>query len=114
MPKNVIRDINRRVELDRQTWASESTVVLRYETTGSGSFLTPELEFGIRFSGAPYVSFGAEMSVVDSLVDGDYPHVTVGVAEWVTKSYGEDSAGPAYDVTFAGISHGVQVREIRR
>ena len=88
--RNVIRNINRRLELDRQTWASESTVTLRYETIGSGSFLTEELEFGIRFSGAPYVSFGAEMSEVGSLVSGDYPYVTVGVAEWTTKS-GDDA-----------------------
>lgn len=87
-----MRNVARKRELDRQTWASHSTIVLKYETEGSGSFLTPELMFGVRFSGAPYVSFGAEQSKVGSLVDGDYPFVTVGVAEWVTKSYSDDGA----------------------
>ena len=91
MARDVFRTRNRAKELDRNTWANHTTVVLKYETEGSGAFLTPALEFGVRYSGPPYVSFGAEMSVVGSLVDGDYPHVTVGVAEWVTKSYGEDS-----------------------
>lgn len=84
-----IRRINIRRELDRNTWASHASVVLKYETIGSGSFLTDPLEFGVRFSGPPYVSFGAEQSKVGSLVEGDYPHVTVGVAEWVTKAPGE-------------------------
>jgi hypothetical protein len=87
----VIRRANLRRELDRNTWASHAVIVLRYETTGSGSFLTPEIDFGVRFSGSPYVSFGAETSEVDSLVEGDYPHVTVGVAEWIVKSSGEDA-----------------------
>jgi hypothetical protein len=78
-------------ELDRNQWSGHTAVVLRYETTGSGSFLTEDLEFGVRFSGPPYVSFGAEMSDVGSLVEGDYPHVTVGVAEWVVKSVDETS-----------------------
>lgn len=86
MAKNIIRRSNIRRELDKNTWASHATVVLKYETVGSGSFLTSELEFGVRFSNSPYVSFGAELSEVGSLVDGDYPHVTVGVAEWITKS----------------------------
>lgn len=84
--RNIIRVSNRRRELDRNTWASHAEIVLKYETIGSGSFLTEELEFGVRFSGAPYVSFGAETSEVGSLVDGDFPHVTVGVAEWITKA----------------------------
>jgi hypothetical protein len=86
MARNVVRRSNISRELDRNTWASHAEVVLKYETLGSGSFLTDELEFGVRFSGPPYVSFGAEQSVVGSLVDGDYPHVTVGVAEWILKS----------------------------
>lgn len=91
MARNVFRTRNKAKELDRNTWANHTTIVLKVETEGSGAFLTSDMEFGVRYSGPPYVSFGAEMSVVDSLVDGDYPHVTVGVAEWVTKSYGEDS-----------------------
>jgi len=78
-----------RQELDRGTWASHTTVVLTYDTIGSGSFLTEPLYFGIRFSGAPYVSQGQELIEVGSLVEGDYPHVTVGVSEWLTKSAGE-------------------------
>lgn len=77
-------------ELDRNTWASHTTIVLSYDTTGSGSFLTEPLDFGVRFSGPPYVSQGQELVEVGSLVEGDYPHVTVGVAEWVIKSAGED------------------------
>ena len=84
-----LRKSSKRIELDRNQWASQSTVVLRYETTGSGSFLTEEIDFGVRFSGPPYVSFGPVMSEVGSLVDGDYPHVTVGVAEWVTQTASE-------------------------
>jgi len=91
MARNVMRRTNLKRELDRNTWAGHAAVVLKYETEGSGSFLTEGLEFGVRFSGPPYVSFGAEQSVVGSLVDGDYPHVTVGVAEWVTKSSGDDA-----------------------
>ena len=77
-------------QIDRNTWASHTTVVLSYDTIGSGSFLTEVLEFGVRFSGKPYVSQGQEMIEVGSLVAGDYPHVTVGVAEWVLKSAGEE------------------------
>lgn len=87
----VIRRANIMREHDRDTWASFTAVVLRYETIGSGSFLTPELDFGVRFSGAPYVSFGAELSEVGSLVNGDYPHVTTGVAEWVTLNSNDDN-----------------------
>ena len=87
----VIRRANRRRELDRNTWANVTEIVVRLQTTGSGSFLTEQIDFGVRFSGPPYVSFGAELSEVGSLVEGDYPHVTVGVAEWVTKSSSEDS-----------------------
>jgi hypothetical protein len=87
----VIRNANLRRELDRNTWANYTVVVVRYETTGSGSFLTPVIDFGVRYSGAPYVSFGPQQSVVGSLVEGDYPHVTVGVAEWVTRSSGEEA-----------------------
>jgi len=79
----------RKNELDRRTWASNTTVVLTYDTVGSGAFLTEELMFGVRFSGPPYVSQGQELIEVGSLIEGDYPHVTVGVAEWVTKSAGE-------------------------
>lgn len=78
-------------ELDRNQWSSYTSVVMRYETLGSGSFLTEPIEFGVRFSGPPYVSFGAEMSEVGSLTNGDYPHVTVGVAEWVVKSVNPDA-----------------------
>ena len=77
-------------ELDRNTWASHTTIVMHYDTIGSGSFLTEPLDFGVRFSGPPYVSQGQELTEVGSLVEGDYPHVTVGVAEWVIKSAGED------------------------
>jgi len=90
MARNVIRRANIRRDLDQNTWAGHAAIVLKYETEGSGSFLTEPLEFGVRFSGPPYVSFGAEQSVVGSLVDGDYPHVTVGVAEWVTKTFGDN------------------------
>jgi hypothetical protein len=88
---NALRKSNISRELDRNTWSSQTVIVIRYETIGSGSFLTPELGFGVRFSGPPYVSFGPETSEVGSLVEGDYPHVTVGVAEWVVKSSGEDA-----------------------
>ncbi len=76
-------------QIDRNTWASHTIIVLSYDTIGSGSFLTDPLEFGVRFSGTPYVSQGQEMIEVGSLVEGDYPHVTVGVSEWVLKTAGE-------------------------
>ena len=79
----------KRVDLDRRTWASPTAVVFTYRTKGSGSFLTPVLEFGLSFEGPPFFSFGTSLSSGE-LVDGDYPFVTIGVTEWVTKDVGDE------------------------
>lgn len=88
-------------ELDRNQWAGPTTVILEYETKGAGSFLTEELNFGVRFSGPPYMTFGAVLGELELLVEGDYPFVTAGVAEWVLKGAPEpdetlvQTSGPA-------------------
>ncbi len=96
-------------ELDRRTWASFTSVVMDYETIGSGSFLTPELKFGVRFSGSPYLSSGAALGEVSSLVDGDYPFVSVGVAEWVTMSFGEDAVAAGAQLEHVGVKLWISV-----
>lgn len=86
---NQSRKSNLRYELDRNTWAGHTSIAIIYDTVGTGAFLTEQIDFGVRFSGPPYVSQGQEMLEVGSLVNGDYPHVTVGVAEWIVKSNDE-------------------------
>ena len=79
----------RRRDIDRRTWASPTTIVFAYETIGSGSFLTPELDFGLSYEGSPFFSFGSSL-VTGELTDGDYPFITVGVAEWLTKEVDDE------------------------
>jgi len=83
------RGVVKRVDLDRRTWASPTNVVFAFETNGAGSIMTPELEFGISYEGAPFFSSGVAL-VSGELTSGDYPFVTVGVAEWITKDVGDE------------------------
>lgn len=79
----------RNQDLDRRTWAAPTTVVFTFETVGAGSIMTPELEFGISYEGAPFFSSGVALASGE-LVSGDYPFVTVGVAEWITKEIDDE------------------------
>lgn len=80
----------KRETLDRATWASPVSIVYRYETEGSGTFITEELLFSVAFEGKPFFSYGVELADATVLVAGDYPFVTVGVSEWMTESSTEE------------------------
>jgi hypothetical protein len=79
-------------ELDRNTWAGETTLVFAYETKGSGTFVTELLDFGIAYEGTPFFSYGVELIPGSTLVDGDYPFVSAGVGEWIKKEDVDDFA----------------------
>ena len=73
-----------RVDLDRRTWASPTAIVFTYGTKGAGALQTEQLDFGIAYEGPPFFSYGTSLARGE-LVEGDYPFVTIGVTEWITK-----------------------------
>lgn len=79
-------------QLDRVQWAGPVSMIFGYQTQGSGTFLTEEIEFVTAFEGAPFFSYGVELVEGDSLIGGDFPFVTVGVAEWVTQEITEEDS----------------------
>jgi hypothetical protein len=82
----------RRVELDRQTWAGTTVLQTAYETEGSGQFISDEISFGTVFEGRPFFSHGVELVEGQTLVAGDYPFITAGVSEWVQEPDVETAA----------------------
>lgn len=82
----------RRVELDRATWAGTTILQTAYETEGSGQFISEEIDFGTVFESRPFFSFGVELVEGQTLVVGDYPFVTAGVSEWVQEPDVETAA----------------------
>ena len=78
-------------ELDRRSWASNSVIVFTFETSGSGTFTTPMLEFGLPFEGPPLFTYGVEKNPLEGdLVAGDFPHVSAGVGAWNRLEEEED------------------------
>jgi hypothetical protein len=81
----------KREALDRATWSSPVAITYRYQTEGSGTFITDEFLFATPFEGVPFFSYGVESTHgAAELVVGDYPFVTVGVAEWVIQESTEE------------------------
>jgi hypothetical protein len=89
MYSNIRRSEESRV-LDRRTWAGATTIVLAYETKGAGTLTTELLDFGLVFEGPPFFTYGVELAQGEILVDGDYPMVSAGIAEWVTKETSDE------------------------
>lgn len=73
---------NRQREVSRTAWAGSNLVLTAWDTIGSGTTLTDLIEFGTIFEGQPFFSFGVELQEDETLVEGDYPFVTLGVQEW--------------------------------
>lgn len=72
-----------RRELDRKMWAGNSVVVFAFDTSGSGTFTTPMLEFGAPFEGPPLFTYGVERHQLQTeFTAGDFPHVSAGVGAW--------------------------------
>ena len=97
-------------ELDRGTWASGQTTVFAYETKGAGTAQTELLDFGIAYEGPPFFSYGVELVPGETLVDGDYPFVSAGVGQWVTKQDDEDFAEKQLKLLHTGAYVFINVR----
>lgn len=83
---------DRNRELDRRTWASDTTTVFAYETVGAGTFVTELFDFGLAYEGPPLFTYGVELVQGQILVPGDYPFVSAGVGEWAKIEDDEDFA----------------------
>ncbi len=71
-------------EQDRGQWAEPTQVIISVDFEGVGSETT-DVTFGIVFEGPPVYSWGVELQQDETLTPNDFPHVTSGVASWVTK-----------------------------
>jgi len=105
-------------------------MIFGYSTKGSGTFLTEEVSFSTAFEGTPFFSYGVELVEGQELVSGDYPFVTVGVAEWVIKETTEEdfiekkikpfylgaklwisvSSSKSYELTYSMVFEGVVMK----
>lgn len=85
----------RRSQIDRVTNATGDTFRVSYRIglDGSGE-TTVTVNFPVQFSERPTVSSGGELHPEETLVAGNYPWWSVGVADWIT----EDLAGRTYYV----------------
>lgn len=101
-----VRKADRKQEFDRATWANTTQVILSYDTIGSGELATGLLDFKTVFEGAPFFAYGVELQPGDTLVEGDYPFVTCGIAEWQTNTNVEDDTAkvPLYLGAYVYIS----------
>lgn len=88
-----VRRANKRIELDRQTWADRETVLLTYDTFAPGMVTTEMLSFLTVFEGYPDFAYGVECQEGEVLVPGDYPMVNAGVALW-DQTFPETGALP--------------------
>jgi hypothetical protein len=98
-------------EIDRRTWAAPTTIVLAYETKGSGTFTTELLDFGLTFEGPPFFTYGVELLEGETLVENDYPFVAAGVAKWEVKEPSqEDFEEKSLKLLHTGAYVGLNVR----
>ena len=122
--------IETRRELDRAQWAGPISMIFGYATNGSGTFLTEEISFSTAFEGTPFFSYGVELVEGQELTSGDFPFVTVGVAEWVVKETTEEdfvekkikpfylgaklwisvSSSKSYELTYSMVFEGVVMK----
>lgn len=81
-----IRRAERSRQLDRDTWAGSTLLVMSYDTAGTGVIESELIDFGVVYEGPPFFSYGVELQAGQTLVSGDYPKVTAGVREWELAS----------------------------
>ncbi len=93
---NRIRESLLRRQLDRDTWAGISLLVLSYDTEGVGSLETELLDFSTVFEGPPFFSWGVEAGPGQQIFEGDYPAVACGVSRWETTTPSETRVVPMY------------------
>lgn len=86
-----IADRTRRTQLDRETWAGETLLIMSYDTTGVGEIETELLDFGAVFESPPFFSYGVELQPGETLVSGSFPAVYCGVKEWKTTEVENDA-----------------------
>ena len=91
-PYKRIRRANVRQQFDRVQWAEPVQFVISTDFTGTGA-ATVDITFNFPFEGPPLFSWGVELQEDEVLTEGDYPHVTSGVAVWTTEEVSENSAG---------------------
>lgn len=77
-----MRRASLKTELDRNTWANRTTVLLVYDQVAPGTFVTTIQPFKEIFDGYPDFAYGVELIEGQVLVAGDFPMVNAGVAEW--------------------------------
>jgi len=95
----------RRTELDRETWAGETLLIISYDTTGVGEIETELLDFGVVFESPPFFSYGVELQPGETLVSGSFPAVYCGVKEFQkTDADNDDRAIDLYIGAFLWIS----------
>lgn len=91
-----IRKAERATQLDRETWAGTSLLVVAYDTVGAGTFETELIDFGLVFEEVPFFAYGAELHPGVSLIAGDYPIVNCGVTSWETNEDPEVRVGSVF------------------
>ncbi len=94
-----------RTRLDRDTWASNSLLIMSYDTTGVGELETELLDFGVVFENPPFFSYGVELVPGGTLVPGAFPSAYCGVKEWkLSEVEGDARAVKFYLGAFLWIS----------
>lgn len=88
-----LRRAERRIELDRGTWADRETFVLEFDFIAPGSEVSETQTFPVVFEGFPDFSYGVELQEGGELVPGDFPQVNAGVALW-DQTFPETGALP--------------------
>lgn len=77
-----VRRASKRTELDRETWANRTNLLVTYDFVAPGTVVTETLSFGEVFEGYPDFAYGVELIEGQVLVAGDFPMVNAGVAVW--------------------------------
>lgn len=77
-----VRRATKRTELDRETWANRTNLLVTYDFIAPGSITTESIVFGEVFEGYPDFAYGVELIEGQTLVAGDFPMVNAGVALW--------------------------------
>lgn len=86
-----VRKAISRQQIDRDTWAGNSLLIMSYDTTGVGVIETELLDFGLVFETVPFFAFGVELLPGGVLIEGSFPKVTVGVKEWKLSEVESDA-----------------------
>jgi hypothetical protein len=70
---------------DRTSWAQRGRELVRFDTTSTGTLITPQIHFTYMYEHSPYFSFGVEL-LEGTLTDENIPITSAGVASWLTMT----------------------------